>query len=102
VEQTLDPLLYAVDDQSEPGLIAPAYGETWPATRNEMNAVRVRFVAGYGSKADVPEILKTWAKVRINTLYEHREAIITGTIVASIPRDFVDGLLDSYRVLTWR
>jgi uncharacterized phiE125 gp8 family phage protein len=102
VEQTLDPLLYAVDDDSEPGLVVPAYGESWPSTRDQVNAVRVRYVAGYGAAADVPAAFKTWIKMRAGTLYDNSQAIIIGTIVTPIPRDFLDGLLDPYRVITFR
>lgn len=100
-EQTMDALDYTVDDDSEPGMVVPVYGTVWPVTLDEVNAVRVQFVAGYGSASDVPESLKTWMKVRVGTLYEHREALVVGQAVAAIPRDFVDGLLDSYRVWTF-
>lgn len=106
--QTVSDALYQVDPYATPGLVKPAYGETWPDTRaGEYNAVQVRFSCGYveiGSPTGVdptngvPEGIKHWMKVRVAQLYEHREAIVTGTIVAPIPRDFVDGLLDPYRV----
>lgn len=98
---------YQVDTYAEPGLLKPAYGVTgWPSVRSsDFNAVQVRYVAGYapvGSPTDyasgVPEPVKQWMRVRIAQLYEHREAIVAGTIVAPLPRDFVDGLLDPYRV----
>jgi uncharacterized phiE125 gp8 family phage protein len=38
---------YLVDAFSEPARITPAYGEDWPATRNQNNAVTVIFTAGY-------------------------------------------------------
>lgn len=108
VVQTVNDSLYQVDPYAEPGKIKPAYGEVWPSTRSgEYNAVQVRFTCGYpeiGSPTgvdptnNVPEGIKHWMKVRVAQLYEHREAIVTGTIVAQIPRDFVDGLLDPYRV----
>lgn len=41
------------------GWIAPAYGRTWPSTRDESGAVRIRYVAGYGhTYASVPELLR--------------------------------------------
>ena len=108
VLQTVNDALYQVDPYAEPGKIKPAYGEVWPDTRaGEYNAVQVRYICGYAeigspSGADpangVPDGIKHWMKVRVAQLYEHREAVIIGTIVAPIPRDFVDGLLDPYRV----
>ena len=100
-EQTLDPLLYSVDDDSEPGLIVPTYGETWPATRDEVNAVRVRYVAGYGAAADVPAAIKTWIKMRAGTLYDNPQGIVVGQTVMNVPRDFIDGLLDPFRVISF-
>jgi len=100
-QQTLDALLYAVDTDSEPGLVVPAYGESWPSTRDEVNAVRVRFVAGYGDAADVPAAIKTWIKMRVGTLYDNPQALVVGQTVMNVPRDFIDGLLDGYRVITF-
>lgn len=106
-EQTVDPSTYQVDSYAQPGLIKPAYLETWPTDvrSSDFNAVRVRYFAGYppGSPASdlaesVPEGIKAWLKVRVGQLYEHREAVVVGNIVSAIPRDFVDGLLDRYLV----
>lgn len=102
VEQTLSSDLYDLDSDSEPGMVAPAYGESWPATQDQINAVRVRYVAGYGAAADVPASIKTWIKMRAGTLYDNPQGIITGTITATIHRDYLDGLLDPYRIITFR
>jgi len=100
---------YQVDTYREPGLIKPAYLETWPVvTRNDFNAIQVRYIAGYpesGSPdtdvdyaANIPEAIKHWLKIRIGTLYENREAIVVGVSQSMIHRDFIDGLLDPYVV----
>lgn len=94
--QTLDAVAYTVDKDSEPGWVVPAYGLAWPDTRTEPNAVRVRYVAGYGAAAAVPKSIKAWILMAVGTLYSQREGIITGTIVAEVPRDFFAGLLDPY------
>jgi hypothetical protein len=36
-------------------------------------------------------------QARISSLFENREQLVTGTIVAELPRAFVDGLLDNLR-----
>lgn len=46
--QTLTPSLYRVDYLTELARIAPAYGQIWPLIIQQMQAVTVRFVAGYG------------------------------------------------------
>jgi uncharacterized phiE125 gp8 family phage protein len=96
VQQTLSPSLYALDSDSEPARVVPAYGQSWPSTQAFINAVRVRYVAGYADAAAVPEAIKDWMKIRVNTLYEFREQILAGLPVAQVP--FVGGLLDPYRI----
>lgn len=59
--------------------------------------VSIVYTAGYGTAAAVPKTIKQWMMVDIATLYENREAVVSGS-VASIPYPFVDGLLDRYRV----
>ena len=49
VLQTLDPSLYQVDADGEPGRIVPAYGKCWPAARHQLNAITVVYQAGYGA-----------------------------------------------------
>jgi uncharacterized phiE125 gp8 family phage protein len=98
VEQTLDPSAYQVDDVSEPGRALPAPGASWPSTEDgRVNAVRVRFVAGYGDPPAVPGPIKSAMLLIIGHLYEHREMEIVGTI--STPLNFaVDALLSPYRM----
>jgi uncharacterized phiE125 gp8 family phage protein len=99
VEQTLLSTLYLADADSEPARIVPAYGCTWPVTRDQYAAVRIRYLAGYGdSESDIPQAIRQWIMIRVATLYENREAV-GNSQVAIIP--FVDGLLDEYRVLGW-
>lgn len=64
--QTLAADQYLVDTKSQPGRITPAFGLTWPTTRAQTNAVTVRFVAGHGAAAAVPENIKSWMKLRID------------------------------------
>lgn len=40
---------YDVDVRSRPGRIEPAYGEVYPSTRDDMNAVTVTFVCGHAT-----------------------------------------------------
>lgn len=73
--QTLSSSLYTVDTKREPGRVIPAYGESWPSTRDHINCVTVRFVAGYGANAsDVPQALKSAILLLIGQLFENREA----------------------------
>lgn len=96
-EQTLDPADYLLDKDSEPGYVVPAYGKAWPATWPVPNAVRVRYVCGYGLAAAVPVAIKQWMLLAIGTMYAERETIIAGQ-AASLPDRFWAGLLDPYRL----
>lgn len=48
VEQTVDPADYQVDSRGFLCRIRPAYNESWPSARCQMNAVTITFTAGYG------------------------------------------------------
>lgn len=100
--QTLAPSAYKVDNISQPARLVPAYGTTWPGTRNEINAVIVTYQCGYGETATaVPQPIRQWMYLRIGALYENRESdvILQRGSLESLP--FVDGLLTPYRVLTF-
>jgi len=72
VLQTLAASDYVVDAYSEPGLIFLAYGKSWPSTYPEANAVQIRFAAGYGAAAAVPQEMKHAILLKLADLYEHR------------------------------
>lgn len=97
VEQTLDPADYLLDNASEPGYVVPGYGKAWPASFAVPNAVRCRYVCGYGNAAAVPQAIKQWMLLAVGTMYAQRETAIAGQI-ASIPDRFWSGLLDPYRL----
>ena len=96
--QTVDPSIYVSDLTSEPARITPRFGNTWPITLSQIGVVRVVFDAGYGTPSDVPEGLKSWIKLRIGSLYAHREEMSILSKGRIDPLPFVDGLLDPYRV----
>lgn len=63
---------YIVDVVSEPGRLALKRGFRWPDTDNNIQAVQIRFVCGYGLAADVPEEIKQAILLKVGELYEHR------------------------------
>lgn len=97
VEQTLDPSGYQLDKDSLPGYLVPAYGTAWPATRAQANAARVRYTCGHAITDAALAALKMWMLIAIGTWYKHSEATETATL-SELPRTYVDGLLDEYRV----
>jgi uncharacterized phiE125 gp8 family phage protein len=74
VSQTLATDLYSYDAKREPGWLVPAYGEDWPDTNDQMNAVKVTFVAGYGRAAQVPALAKLALRLLVCHWYVHRDA----------------------------
>lgn len=97
-EQTLDPQDTLLDKDSAPGYLVPAWGKAWPESRPEPNAVRVRYVCGYGGAGAVPQGIKTWMLLAINSLFEQRGAFAAGG-TAPLPDRFWDGFLDPFRLI---
>lgn len=96
VTQTLSSALYQVDATDERGIITPAWGQSWPTTRQQLAAVKVRYVAGYGAANAVPQEIKQWMLVQIAHWYRNREAAVDG-VLAQTPG--VDGLIAPYKVM---
>jgi uncharacterized phiE125 gp8 family phage protein len=95
VQQTLAGTEYLLDADSEPGYVVPAYGKAWPETYGQVNAVKVRYTAGYGTTADkVPAPIKQWMLLHIGHYYKNREA----TASALEPLPYADGLLHPFMV----
>lgn len=71
---------YVLDTFSKPAQITLAYDKTWPAVRNQPNAVTVTFQAGFTGNASpvtnaVPKALTQAMLLTITDLYENRGAI---------------------------
>ena len=85
-EQTLATTEYQVDAYEEPARIREAYSKTWPTTRGQMNAVTIRYVAGFTAIGDPRlEPYRAAIKLLVAEMYEHREPVVTGTIVNALP-----------------
>ncbi len=89
---------YTVDSACEPARITPVFGQIWPIALPQIGAVSVIFDAGYGDASAVPEGIKTWIKLRLGSLYVHREEVASMTRGRIDPLPFIDGLLDPYKV----
>ncbi|MCI0420082.1 MAG: head-tail connector protein [Acidobacteria bacterium] len=102
-EQTLATSEYVVDAKSEPGRIALAYGKSWPSTRDTLNAVTVRFVAGYGaagatnSSQAVPEGIRQAIKFLVAHWYDNREPAAQQSVVPVAIEMTLESLTWQYR-----
>ena len=102
-ESTFSSAAYVVDTDSTKGRVVLKSGESWPSdTLAAANGVRVRYVAGYGSAAAVPNPIRQAILLLIGTLYENRESVLVaqGVTVAQLPFG-VEALLMPYRIFGW-
>jgi uncharacterized phiE125 gp8 family phage protein len=78
---------YIVDASRHPGRVALAYDKSWPSTRNIINAVTVRFIAGYGNPNDVPSETRSAMRLLIGHLFENRESVVLdpGMVLTEVP-----------------
>jgi uncharacterized phiE125 gp8 family phage protein len=96
VAQTVAASTYTVDTTSLSAWVVP--DGSWPPTLDNINAVRVRFVSGYGSTpAAVPDAIRHAILMLIGHWYENREAVAPGSPSAPLPMA-VDALVAPYRV----
>ncbi len=95
-EQTLAGSVYQLDADSTPSRVLLKYGQSWPATQDFPNAVRVRFTAGYGAAAsDVPSNIKLWILAHVCQALDNPGAIDANN-VKTLP--YLDRLLDAETV----
>jgi uncharacterized phiE125 gp8 family phage protein len=89
VQQILDPGGYSVDRVNEPGWIVPV--GNWPATFNGINAVRIRYRAGYIDASqspnigDVPEDIKQALVLYASSLFDNRDVMVVGQTATAAP-----------------
>ncbi len=75
-QQTLSSSVYQSDNKREPGRFGLAYGQSWPSTRTQMNAVEIAYLCGYGSAPDnVPELIRQAMLMIVGHWNEHREEV---------------------------
>jgi uncharacterized phiE125 gp8 family phage protein len=103
---TLATTEYDVDTASEPGWVVPVT-TGWPTSIFDgINAVRIRFVAGYPPSTDsppdlaanVPASLKNAILLQTGLFYAQRESDVIATIVNRVPDGGIMHLLRQYRV----
>jgi uncharacterized phiE125 gp8 family phage protein len=59
--------------------LVPLYGEVWPVTRCQPEAVRIEYRAGYEDPAAIPVEILTGMYVYIAELYKQRDLSVVGT-----------------------
>lgn len=67
--RTLSTDIYTLNNKRTPARVTLKHLKSWPSTRAIEQAVRVRFVAGYGTAADVPAAIKHAIKLKVDGLF---------------------------------
>ena len=95
--QTLSSSLYTLDPNSRPARLSPALNQIWPATAQEMAAVTVTYVCGFGAAADVPDDIMQALRLLIGHYYDNRSQVFVGSrlVAIEVPEGF-DVLLSNY------
>jgi uncharacterized phiE125 gp8 family phage protein len=97
-EQTLSSTLYVLDDYPLVPFIREVYGTTWPTARDEPNAVRVRYVAGYGANAsDVPQLIREAIMLIVGHWTNFQPQSENGLVLGRVPYAIQD-MLSQYVV----
>ena len=93
---------YRVDRHATPGAVKTLYGQTWPPHLIDDNSVSVTWWGGYGADgSSVPAAIRSAILMLTTSLYEHRSAVLAGTISKEIEFG-VKALLDSHRWGSYR
>lgn len=88
VETTMPAASYRLSSSVEGRIVLTGAGE-WPSDLREHDCLTVRYTAGYGTPADVPEDIKTAIKAMVLAAYEGR---------CDVTIDAGRAFLDPYRV----
>jgi len=98
-ENDLDSMADWIEDLvSNPARITPAFGQSWPATAEVVNAVQVSYTTGYSTPSMVPKLLKSGMLFYVAHLYENRSAVTDGDLkevpmaVESIIQQYTSGI----------
>lgn len=98
VETTIDAANYSLDDYGPQHWLLPAYGYDWPNTLDAANAVKIRYVCGYGASSTyVPGPIREAIMLTVGHWMNFQGNIEGATSVTRLPYAVYD-LLYPYRM----
>lgn len=97
-QQTVNDATYTINTYVEPVEVTLAYQQSWPDFRPVAGGVTMEYDVGYTDADAVPMPLKQWMLLAIGAMYDNRDQVIVGTIVNSLPEDFMGLLWQPYMV----
>ncbi|MCG7984733.1 MAG: hypothetical protein JAY90_18525 [Candidatus Thiodiazotropha lotti] len=91
-EQTLDSSTYTLDQYSPRRWLLPTYNNYWPTTSTSANAVKIRYVTGWGDAGtDVPEDIKLAMLIAIGQWIHNLPSVENPTAsLSKMPFQFYD------------
>ena len=90
IEQTLDPSVYRLDTTEPVAVLRLNTDESWPATENTTDAVRVQYTIGYSASGDspqdapLPKSIQVAILLLVAHLYENRSNTVVQAL-SNIP-----------------
>jgi len=63
--------------------------------KEHKNAIKITFASGYTT---VPTSIISWMKIKVSTLYEHREQFVVGVPINEFSDNLVNKMLDFYKI----
>lgn len=83
--QTVSSANYVLDDYPLIPFVRPAYNVPWPTPRDDENAVRIQYVAGYGAAVDVPLLIREAIMLIVGGWINFQPQAESGISSAKIP-----------------
>ncbi len=83
--QTLDVANFYLYGDEDSALIEPKTGVVWPAVYARRDAITIRFVAGFGTAADIPKNITRAIRLIVAHWYENRTAVLVGVTAQELP-----------------
>lgn len=92
--QTMSPANYQLVAASDyTARVVPVYGQLWPSTRGQPEAVLIQFVCGYADAAHVPAMIKHAIKLIVGAMYRYKDPTDSPDYMAAMR------CLDRYRTV---
>lgn len=80
----------------QPVRLAPPYMTYWPATRSDVQTVRIQWKCGYVAAATDPlsSDIKNWLLMAAATFYANRETMVVGAPVFKLPDHVINSIFN--------
>ena len=84
-EQTLDVSNFYLYGDEDSAIIEPKAGTVWPAVYARRDAIKIRYVAGFGAANQLPANITRAIRLIVAHWYENRTAVLVGVTAQELP-----------------